>query len=557
MTRAAALQPPKTHLPAIGQVQLLDCTLRDGGYYNGWNFSRQLTSSYLAAVSAAGVNAIEIGFRLLPQDRFLGPFAYSTDAFLTTLSLPHDALIGVMVNAKELLAYADGADAALALLFQDATRSPVRLVRIAAHATEVARSEAIARWLKTKGYLVAVNLMQVAGQSEEVVERVGATVQGWRILEVLYFADSLGNMSPQHVTSTVRALRRRWSGPLGIHTHDNMGQALANSQAALAAGVTWLDGTIRGMGRGAGNAHTEHLLLTLKDRALDRYAPEAVFPIVMEEFEQLQKQHGWGPNLLYYLSAAYSIHPTFVQELLCRGHYDTRHILEALEFLKRSGAAAYTDEILHQALCSSEETKSGTWSADGWARGKTVIIVARGPGMTQHLEALCQFIDARSPVVIALNVSREFPLNKVTAFAACHTMRLLMDFKEYCEGDRPLIAPVGIIPEAVRANGFPARSLQILDYGLRVQPGTFDVQPTGCIIPGYTVAAYAMAVAEAAGAARILLVGFDGYGPGDPRSLEMSHIFRTYQARPTAVPLLAVTPTMYDVPKGSIYSPEL
>ncbi len=550
-------QRPMKKPRATEQMTLLDCTLRDGGYYNGWNFSRQLTSAYLAAVSSAGVNAIEIGFRLLPQDRFLGPFAYSTDEFLKTLPLPQDALIGVMVNAKELLAFADGTDVALALLFQDAKRSPVKLVRIAAHFNEVARSEAIARWLKAKGYLVAVNLMQAAGQSEEAVEQAGAGIQGWGVVDVLYFADSLGNMAPEQVASMVRALRRSWSGPVGIHTHDNMGQAMANCRAAMASGVTWLDGTIRGMGRGAGNAHTEHLLLALKDRAPTRYTPEAVFPIIMEEFEQLYKQYGWGPNLLYYLSAAYSIHPTFVQELLGRGHHDTRHILEALEFLKRSGAAVYTDDILHQALSSNENAEGGTWSADGWARGKTVMIVARGPGMTHHLEALCQFIDEKSPVVIALNMNREFPRNKVTAFAACHKMRLLMDFKDYREGDRPLIAPLGVIPEVVWAKGSPSRSLQILDYGLRVQPGTFDVQPTGCIIPGYTVAAYAMAVAEAAGAARILLAGFDGYGPADPRSLEMSHIFRLYQARPEAVPLLAVTPTTYDIPRSSVYSPAL
>jgi len=542
---------------AMTRIHVLDCTLRDGGYYNGWNFSRQLVSTYLSAVSAAGVNAIEMGFRMLPQDRFLGPFAYSTDEFLKTLPLPNGAVIGVMVNAKELLAHAGGPETALTVLFQPAKHSPVRLVRIAAHVHEAARSETIASWLKSNGYTVAVNLMQAAGTSAEELERIAAAMQRWGTIDLLYFADSLGNMTPRQVAATVRSLRQGWAGPLGIHTHDNMGQAMTNCQAAMDAGVTWVDGTILGMGRGAGNVHTEHLLLALKDREPKRYAPETVFPMVMEEFEELRKQYGWGPNLLYYLSAAYAIHPTFVQELLGRGHYDTQHILEALEFLKRSGAARYTDDILHQALSSSEEAEVGTWSAAGWARGKHVMIVARGPGMTHHLDALCQFIDEKAPLVIGLNMNQDFPIQKLTAFAACHKMRLLMDFKGYCQGDRPLIAPLGVIPDEVRANLSQSHPLEILDYGLRVQPGTFEVRPTGCTIPGYTVAAYAMAVAEAAGAVRVLLVGFDGYGSGDPRSQEMSHIFRTYQARSQAVPLLAVTPTTYDVPKGSIYSPAL
>ncbi len=538
------------------RVQMLDCTLRDGGYYNEWNFSRQLVDRYLQALSSARVDAVEIGFRLLPEDRFLGPYAYSTDAFLKTLPLPSEALLGVMVNAKSLLAYEGGSEAALASLFQDADCSPVQLVRIAAHFDEVARCEAIAHWLKAKGYLVAINLMQAAGKSDEELQRAGATIQRWGVMHVLYFADSLGNMRPSDVAAMLRGLQQGWRGSLGIHTHDNMGQAAANCLAAIDGGVSWVDGTILGMGRGAGNVRTEHLLLALKDRTPNRYVPEALFPIVMEEFEQLRRRYGWGPSLLYYLSAAYSIHPTFVQELMGRGH-DTHHMLEALEFLRRSGAAMYTDDILHQALSSNGGVVKGGWSAQGWAQGQTVMIVARGPGMHQHLDALCRFVEKKSPVVIALNVNPEFPREKVTVFAACHRMRLLMDFKDYQQGDRPLIAPISMIPDEVRATLVQSPSLQILDYGLRVQPRTFEAGLSGCVIPGYTVAAYAMAVAEAAGAARILLVGFDGYGPADPRSLEMSHIFRLYQARPEAVPLLAVTPTTYDVPKSSVYSPAL
>ena len=537
-------------------LRVLDCTLRDGGYYNEWNFPRPVVDRYLQALQSARVDAIEIGFRLLPEDRFLGPYAYSTDAFLKTLPLPKEALLGVMVNAKSLLASADGPEAALASLFQKADRSPVRLVRIAAHFDDVARSEAIACWLKAQGYLVGINLMQAAGKSDEELQHAGAAIQRWGAVHVLYFADSLGNMTPPRVAATIRGLRHGWQGPLGIHAHDNMGQAAANCLAATDGGVAWVDGTILGMGRGAGNARTEHLLLALNDRTPNRYAPEALFPIVMEEFEQLRRRYGWGPNLLYYLSAAYSIHPTFVQELMGRGH-DTHHMLEALEFLRRSGAAMYTDEILHQALSGNGGAGEGGWSAQGWAQGKTVMIVARGPGMHQHLDALCRFVDETSPVVIALNTNPDFPREKVTVFAACHRMRLLMDFKDYQQGDRPLIAPIGMIPDEVRATLVQSPSLQILDYGLRVQPRTFEVGPTGCVIPGYAVAAYAMAVAEAAGAARILLVGFDGYGPADSRSLEMSNIFRLYQARPTTVPLLAVTPTTYDIPKSSVYSPGL
>ena len=95
-------------------MRILDCTFRDGGYYNNWDFDGETAQYYLKALEATHVDIIEIGFRLLPQeDTFLGPFAYSTDDFLNTLPLPKKTLIGVMIDAKEYLNYSGGIEKAL------------------------------------------------------------------------------------------------------------------------------------------------------------------------------------------------------------------------------------------------------------------------------------------------------------------------------------------------------------------------------------------------------------------------------------------------------------
>ncbi len=536
---------------------MLDCTLRDGGYYTNWDFSRPLVSAYLRAVSAAGVGAMELGFRSLPQERFNGPFAYSSDEFLRTLPLPQGVQLGVMVNAKELTAHPAGPEAAIDALFQEAASSPITLVRVAGYLQELARYEPITHRLKARGYTVAINLMQASLASPAALTHAADRIRRWKSVDLLYLADSLGNMSPSMVQERLKGLRAAWPGPLGLHAHNNMEQAVANCLAAIEVGATWIDGTLLGMGRGAGNAQTEHLLVALKDLGLGSYVPEAVFQLVMEEFDPLKRQHGWGASLLYYLSGTYGIHPTYVQEMLGRRQYDVHHILEALEFLKRSGAAVYSDDTLEQAMAPPEGPADGAWSAQGWARGRPVLIVARGSGMRQHLEALCQYTEARDPLVVCLNANREFPAERVSAYAACHKMRMLLDLEEYRSLNRPLIAPLGAVPEVVRERFGQFGTLSVLDYGMRVVPGVFEVRPNGCTIPAYLVAAYVLALAEAGGASQILLAGFDGYEPTDPRQLEMAQTFRCYQARPTAVPLLAVTPTTYHIPKGSIYSPVL
>ena len=84
---------------------IVDCTLRDGGYYNNWDFSPSLVVDYLQAMTGLQADFVEIGFRSVKNEGFKGGFAFSTDQFLRTLPIPPDLLdkIGVMVNGSELL----------------------------------------------------------------------------------------------------------------------------------------------------------------------------------------------------------------------------------------------------------------------------------------------------------------------------------------------------------------------------------------------------------------------------------------------------------------------
>ena len=88
-------------------MNLLDCTLRDGGYYNEWDFSHDLIERYVRGVAAAGVDVVEMGFRMLDPGRFLGPTAFTSDRFLAQLDSPESVRVAVMVDAKVLLSTGD------------------------------------------------------------------------------------------------------------------------------------------------------------------------------------------------------------------------------------------------------------------------------------------------------------------------------------------------------------------------------------------------------------------------------------------------------------------
>ncbi len=278
---------------------LVDCTLRDGGYHNAWDFRPALINEYLSAMVAISADYVELGFRSLEQGTYRGGCAYTTDRFIRQLNVPSSLRLGVMVNAGELARYPGGVKAALDILFVDAADSPVRLVRVASHFSELEEALEACTWLRQRGYLVGVNLMQIADRSEAEIEEI-ANRASERSPDVLYFADSMGSMDAARTRHIVSVLRRGWTGQLGIHAHDNMGRALVNSLQAIADGVTWIDSTVTGMGRGPGNAKTELLAVEI---AQHRHASLNIAPllsVISRHFGPMQTEYGWGTNTYYY-----------------------------------------------------------------------------------------------------------------------------------------------------------------------------------------------------------------------------------------------------------------
>ena len=535
-------------------IKLLDCTLRDGGYYNSWDFEPTVVQKYLNAMSSSGVNMVEIGFRLRPANAFLGAFAYSTDEYLAGLNIPASLPLAVMVNASEFLLYPGGGVSAVNAFFAPSASSRVSMVRLALRSKDIAKTKPIALRLKELGYKLAINLMQIDALNEGELTSAAREIDSWAVVDILYFADSLGNLEPESTQRIVKTLASAWPGELGFHSHDNKGQALVNCMAAVDAGVAWLDSTILGMGRGAGNARTESLLVELEHRKLGSYHVPSLYPLVLEEFASLHKRYGWGTNLFYHISAVEGIHPTYVQELLASDRYSSDEILSALKYLSRTEARSYSSDRLGVAIRGSESGCNGTWHASSLATGRSVLIIGPGASTAPHIDAIAQYIRRSRPVVLCLNVNRAVPNDLVSAYVTCHESRLLIEAHHYSDLGRPIILPLGMVPEGV----LPLLSgVEVFDYGLRLSVGQVEFGDTGCVLPSTLSGAYAIAIAMASGAERILVSGFDGYAAGDSRQDEMIEVLAQCQRMPNAIPIVAVTPTNYPITQRSIYEPGL
>lgn len=533
------------------QIQLLDCTLRDGGYYTNWDFSASLIDEYLRAMKGAQIDVVELGFRFLKNEGFKGACAYTTDNFLRTLSIPPELTLGVMVNGSDLHTDVGSIGAIERLFPEPAATSPVDLVRFACHFHELHEAMIAADWLFDRGYRPCINLMQVADRTRAEINEYTRLASKHHI-EVIYIADSMGSMTPDDIASVISWLRDGWHGPIGVHTHNNMGLALANILRAQSEGVNWLDATVTGMGRGPGNACTEELVIeaeNLRDR------PASLIPLmrlIRQHFAPMKVQYGWGTNPYYYLAGKYGIHPTYVQEMLGDMRYSEDDILAVIDHLRNEGGKKFSVNTLDGSRKFFHGDPRGSWMPAEMMEGRDVLILGTGPGAVAHRNALEAYVKRDKPLVIALNTQEAIDSRLIDLRIACHPVRLLADAEAHACLPQPLITPASQLSESLRAK---LGEKTLLDFGLGIERGRFEFHETYCIAPTSLVISYALSVVASGQASRILLAGFDGYQAGDSRNDEIEEIFTSFSASPTEVDLISITPTQHKSLKSiSLYA---
>ena len=528
-------------------MRLLDCTLRDGGYYNRWDFPTDLVRRYVRGLVSAGIDTIELGFRTLEADGYLGALAHTTDVYLAGLDLPDTTTFGVMLNAKELVGFGAGSGAAIDRLFAPASDSPVALVRIAATQSEVEGLTPAVERLHELGYRTGVNLMQVHVLSSDDLKNFGSWARSVDA-EVAYFADSFGVLNPLDIGPIASALAEGFQGPIGCHLHDNRALAMANTLAAIDAGVTWVDSTIRGMGRGPGNARTEYLAVDLTRRGLIDVDLTSLIPVVEEDFAALHREFEWGTNLHYMLSGTHGVHPTYVQRMIADPRFSPSQITETIERLGAQGGSNFDLDRAADDVTEVDGVSNGSWNASDWCAGRSVLIVGPGATVVERRADLEHVIRSSELIVVNLNLRPLVDPELIDAYVACNPVRARLDRTEVASDDVRVIGPTAHLGDIVKG-------LRVDDWGMSVKAGQFEVSDIGCVVPTGVVAGYAIALATVGGASNILLAGLDGFDHADPRQLSMSEMLTVAQSQPGTPTIVSLTPTTYPVIESSLYAP--
>ena len=532
-------------------IKILDCTLRDGGYYNNWDFSIDLINDYLKAMPIAGVDYVEIGFRSLYKSTFKGACAYTKDEFLESLKIPKKLKVAVMVNASDLINHGTKDPIKnTKLLFSRKKNSKVDLIRIAAHYHEIKKILKVIKFLKKYGYKVALNIMQIADRSDQEIKSISKDISKTS-LDILYFADSMGSLDIKKLLSIISNIKIHWKKNLGIHTHDNMSRAAINTNVAINHGVNWVDGTITGMGRGPGNSKTEYLVIEYENMLSKKVNIIPLLELIDNHFKPLMDKYKWGTNPFYFLAGMHGIHPTFIQTMLGNNRFSNKDILSSINHLKKSGGKKFNKDLLNPNNKIYVGKFPGKWSPKKDMSKKDVLIIGSGPGMKEYKNIIETYIQKNKPYVIALNTQKSINEKLINVRAICNALSLISDRNNYKKIKQTLVLPISRMSEEIKKF---LKFNKVLDFGLEVKQKKFEFKENYAILPNSLVASYALGIATSGKAKRILLAGFDGYPSDDPRRVEMDEVLSLYKKFSNKTKILSITPTRFKVESVSIYA---
>jgi 4-hydroxy 2-oxovalerate aldolase len=529
------------------KIKILDCTLRDGGYYNKWDFDKNIYQKYFYSIKKSKIDAIEIGFRFFPQNYYLGPFAYSTDLFLKRNNIKYSRL-AVMINALDLIKIKKKN---YNFFFTKKKNSPITIIRIACHLTEYPQIKKIFTIIKKNGYELHLNLMQISEYSDDILLDFFDNLDKKNI-DVFYFADSFGSLDPKRVAKICNLLKEKWPKEFGIHSHDNKGLALKNCIEAYKNGATWFDGTIQGMGRGAGNVTTENLYKYF-NKIEKKFHPKKIKNVSLE-FKKLKKKFKWGKSDLYKLAADKSIHPTYVQNFLDVKNLSEDNIKHILKDLSLIDARKYDFDTFNKYLEKKSKINNlSSYNFSGKFKNRNVLILANGPSLKKNIDEINEFILNKKPIVLTLNFIPYIKKNLINFIVISHYEKLLEHMNIFRKNLDKIIIPKDRL-EKIKKMSEPI--FIKYNYGIIMKKNTFKVYSNYCVLPNNLVFTYSVALCKIGEAKKIYLCGFDGYEDNSNKNIEMINTIKMLE-KSLKINMISLFKTNYPLKEDSIYSPSI
>lgn len=388
----------------MGEIKLLDCTLRDGGYINDWKFGNNNLVSIFERIADAGTDIIEIGFldekRPFDPDRSIMPDTGCVGKIYGKLNKKQTMVVGMIDYGKCGLEYISPCNES----FLDGIR-----VIFKKHL----RKQAIAFCgeLKKLGYKVFAQLVSVTSYSDEEMMDLIQLANQVRPYAVS-MVDTYGLMHQNNLMHYFTLLSENLHSGIGLgyHAHNNFQMGYANCITMLSnetERMMIVDGSLYGMGKSAGNAPIELLAMHLNHIHGKRYRVSQLLEAIDSNISQFYHPATWGYNMFYYLAASNDCHPDYVSYLMNKHTLSVKSINELLGKLEGEKKLLYDKDYMEQLYVQYQLNEINDRKAQELLKklfeGKELLLVGPGKSMELEHDKIESYVKERNLPIISIN----------------------------------------------------------------------------------------------------------------------------------------------------------
>jgi 4-hydroxy 2-oxovalerate aldolase len=284
------------------KIKVLDCTIRDGGLMNNHNFDLHFVREVYKALSDAGIDYMEIGYK--NSQRLFSAKEYGKWKFCNDQDIK-EVIKGIKSQTKiSVMVDVDRVDMDDILPKKD---SPVDMVRVATYVKDVDKAIYLVNHFADKGYETAVNIMAISRALDNELTECLQQLEKECQAQIVYIVDSFGSLYQETTEFLIKKAKSILkTKEVGMHAHNNQQLAFSNTIEAIIHDANYVDGSIFGLGRAAGNCPTELILGFLKN---PKYDIRPILDVISKEFIPLQKKIEWGYFIPYAITGILDEHP--------------------------------------------------------------------------------------------------------------------------------------------------------------------------------------------------------------------------------------------------------
>jgi 4-hydroxy 2-oxovalerate aldolase len=284
------------------KIKILDCTIRDGGLINNHDFDRHFVREVYKAVSGAGVDYMEMGYKnskelFSPKEYGLWKFCDDEEIKKVIDGIESKTKVSVMVDVGRV----ELEDV------KPAAESPVDMIRTAAYVKDVDKAIYMANHFDEKGYETTINIMAISRDMGPELDEAIVQIEKESRVKAIYIVDSFGALYQEPVEHLVKRFKKVLkTKEVGFHGHNHQQLAFGNTIESIIHGANFLDGTVYGIGRAAGNCPLELLIGFLKNPKFDI---RPILDLISHEFIPLREKIEWGYIIPYAIAGMLNEHP--------------------------------------------------------------------------------------------------------------------------------------------------------------------------------------------------------------------------------------------------------